>query len=231
MQNPFAGLTRFERGLWLSSLLVVSLSFFLCGAVDYLSLAASLIGCTCLIMYAKGRVFGHILGVAFAVIYAIRSYSFQYYGEMLTYLCMSLPIALASIYTWLKHPAANGEQEVSIVKLPASRILRISLLAVIVTAIFYFILGYFHTARLLVSTLSVTTSFFAAYLSMCRCSWYAVAYMANDIVLIVLWSLAASLDITCLPMVFCFIMFLFNDSYGFYNWRRMYERQNKRHEF
>ena len=55
----------------------------------------------------------------------------------------------------------------------------------------------------------------------------AAAYSANDVVLIVLWIMASMENISYLPMVFCFIMFLANDLYGFYNWRRMRNRQEK----
>ena len=80
-------------------------------------------------------------------------------------------------------------------------------------------------ARLLVSTLSVTTSFVAAYMAMLRSPYYAVGYAVNDVVLIVLWVMAAVGDIANLPMVFCFVMFLFNDVYGFINWQKMQRKQ------
>ena len=83
------------------------------------------------------------------------------------------------------------------------------LAAILVTALFYFILGYFQTANLVPSTLSVTTSFIAA----------------NDIVLIVLWILAARQNTSYLSVVVCFTAFLVNDIYGFINWCRMGERQ------
>lgn len=90
---------------------------------------------------------------------------------------------------------------------------------------FYFILGYFQTANLVPSTLSVTTSFIAVYLTYKRSPYYALGYAANDIVLIVLWILAARQDTSYLSVVVCFTAFLANDIYGFINWCRMGERQ------
>ena len=98
-------------------------------------------------------------------------------------------------------------------------------LALVVTIAFYFILKFLGTANLLFSTLSVTTSFTAAYLTMMRNPYYAVAYGANDIVLIVLWILATIENPIYFPMIFCFVMFLVNDVYGFINWQRMKKRQ------
>ena len=62
-------------------------------------------------------------------------------------------------------------------------------------------------------------------LTFLRSPYYALAYAANDIVLIVLWVAAAVNDISCLPMIFCFIMFLANDLYGFFNRKRMQKAQ------
>ncbi|MBO5270667.1 MAG: nicotinamide mononucleotide transporter, partial [Clostridia bacterium] len=82
-----------------------------------------------------------------------------------------------------------------------------------------------HTENLLISTISVTTSFFAASLVFLRSPYYALAYAANDVVLIVMWIMASVEDISYLPMILCFVMFLLNDLYGFVNWRRMEKRQ------
>jgi nicotinamide mononucleotide transporter PnuC len=98
-------------------------------------------------------------------------------------------------------------------------------LTVVVTVLFYFILAHFHTANLLPSTLSVTTSFIAVYLTFRRSPYFALAYAANDVILIILWTLAALEDITYLSVIICFVMFLFNDLYGYANWKRMEKRQ------
>lgn len=97
--------------------------------------------------------------------------------------------------------------------------------APIVTVVFYYILAYFSTANLIPSTLSVTTSFIAAYLTMKRSPFFALAYASNDAVLIVLWVLASLQDLRYVSVTVCFIVFLINDWYGFRNWRRMQRRQ------
>ena len=102
------------------------------------------------------------------------------------------------------------------------------LMAVVVTAGFYFILKALGNASLFVSTLSVTTSFIASYLTWRRSPWYALGYAANDVILIILWVQASMIDVNSLPMVICFIMFLANDLYGFYNWRKMEKQQKHR---
>lgn len=100
-KNPFIGLTKFEWCLWIISVVVVTGSFVLSGSSDILTIIASLIGVTALIFVAKGYVFGQILTVIFAVFYGIISFYFKYYGEMITYICMTSPIAVFSIITWV----------------------------------------------------------------------------------------------------------------------------------
>lgn len=223
MHNPFRDLTRGERCLWLCSVAVVALSFALSGG-DWLSGAASLIGVTALIFVAKGYVLGQVLTVVFSVFYGAISFLFQYYGEMITYLCMTTPIALMSVVSWLRHPYQDS-QEVAVQDVSRRQVVVMLVWSVLVTALFYFILRALNNANLAISTASITTSFLASYLTFLRSPYYALAYATNDVVLIILWVLAAMTDVTCLPMVLCFVMFLINDLYGFVNWQRMRRRQ------
>lgn len=224
----FKTLTKFEKGLWLTSLAVTLLSYLLSylfsGGGDLLNLIASLIGVTALIFVAKGLVLGQLLTVVFSVFYGIISVLFSYYGEMITYLFMTTPMAIVAAIEWIKNPYKDT-QEVKVHKVTKKQLAVMWLLAILVTVLFYFILKALNTANLFFSTVSITTSFVASYLTFLRSPYYAIGYSANDVVLIILWILASVENISYLPMVACFIMFLFNDLYGFYNWRRMQKRQ------
>lgn len=217
----------FERLLWCCSVMGIILCFALGAEKDALTLIGSLIGVTALIFLARGDVTGQILTVVFSVFYGIISYGFRYYGEMVTYLCMTGPIALISTVTWLRNPSGKGRREVKIARLTGRQATGIIVLTAAVTFCFYFVLEYFHTANLLFSTISIATSFAASALTVVRSPFYAAAYACNDIVLIVLWSMAVTESFSYLPMVMCFVIFLVNDIYGFVNWRRMGERQER----
>lgn len=218
-------LSGFELGLWLFSLIGVTLSSVFSPVFDPLSLTASIIGVTALIFVAKGDPLGQVLTVVFSVFYGIISWTFRYYGEMITYLGMSAPMAALAVISWIRNPYEQGKAEVRVNRLKPPEVLFLAVLTILVTALFYFILKFFGTANLLPSTLSVTTSFLASYLTFRRSPFYALAYAANDLVLIVLWILAALEDPSYLPMILCFAMFFLNDTYGFVNWQRMQKRQ------
>ena len=218
--------TKLEKVLWISSVLLIVLSFCIFDRENYLTLAASLIGVTSLIFNAKGNPIGQVLMVVFSLLYGIISFSFAYYGEMITYLGMTMPMAIVALIAWLKHPYEGNKAEVKVNQISKKETLFMWLLAILVTLCFYFILEFFHTANIVPSTLSVTTSFVAVYLTFRRSPYFAVAYAANDIVLIILWILASMEDIKYISVIVCFIAFLVNDLYGFLNWRRMEKRQS-----
>lgn len=193
-----------------------------------LTLAASLVGVTALIFVAKGDVLGQILTVVFAVLYSVISWDLRYYGEMITYMCMTAPMAVLAVITWLSHPFDKAKNQVQIARLTRRQAICMIVCTAAVTVLFYFILRFFNNASLLLSTVSVTTSFLASYLTFCRSPYYALAYAANDLVLIGLWIAATVKQLSYLPMVLCFVMFLCNDAYGFYNWVRMRKSQQEK---
>ena len=226
MKKMFTYFSRTERILWLSSVLFITLSFCLFDRASYLTLIASLIGVTSLIFSAKGNPIGQALMIAFSLLYGIISYTFAYYGEMITYLTMTMPMAVFALVAWLKNPYQGNKAEVKVNSIRAGEQVFMWSLTVAVTVGFYFILKHFHTANLIPSTLSVTTSFLAVYLTYRRCPTFALAYAANDLVLIVLWIWASLTDTRYISVVVCFIAFLFNDIYGYISWQRMKRKQS-----
>ncbi len=218
--------TKFELELWLSSVIIIVSTFFIFKDKDYLTLIASIIGATFLILNAKGNPLGQFLTIVFSILYGFISYKFSYYGEMITYLCMSMPMALFSLISWLKNPYKGNKAQVKVNSISKKEIIFMFILTFVVTVVFYFILKYFNTANLLPSTFSVTTSFLAVYLTFRRSPYFALAYAMNDLVLIVLWTMACISDISYLSVVICFIVFLVNDMYGFISWKKMEKKQS-----
>ncbi len=173
----------------------------------------------------KGKSDRPALTIIFSILYGIISYTFAYYGEMITYLGMTMPMAIFALISWLRNPYKGNRAQVKVNSLKAKEILLMLAAAALITLAFYFILKACGTANMIPSTISVTTSFIAVYLTFRRSPLYALGYAANDIVLIVLWILATIEDMTYLSVVICFAMFLINDIYGFVSWRKMRKKQ------
>ena len=214
-----------ERIIWGASVFMVLLSFVIFDRRNYATLLASLIGVTSLLYNAKGNPIGQAMTAIFSLFYGAISFSFHYYGEMITYLGMTMPMALLALVSWLRNPYKGNKAEVTVNRVRGKERVFMVLLTLLVTILFYFILKFFHTANLLPSTLSVATSFLAVYLTFRRDPYFALAYASNDVVLIVMWALASIEDPSYVAVLACFAAFLLNDIYGFINWRKMEKRQ------
>ena len=214
-----------ELLLWCSSVGLIVLSFCVFDRENFLTLAASLIGVTSILVNAKGNPLGQLLMIVFSLLYGIISFTFSYYGEMITYLGMTMPMSVFALVSWLRNPYNGKRVEVRVNSVKKGEIFLMFVATAGVTAGFYFILAYFDTANIVPSTISVTTSFVAVYLTFRRSPFFSLAYAANDVVLILLWSMASVVDKRYLSVVVCFIAFFANDVYGFISWQRMKKRQ------
>lgn len=219
MKKIFGELTKKDALLWIVSVIIVTVSNVIVRRFDVITFVSTLTGITALIFTAKGNVWGQVVMVLFCLLYAIISYRFKYYGEMMTYMFMSLPIAVFSIVTWVKNPYKKGNNVVKIRRMTWRECALMFGTGIFITVVFYFILKAFNTPNLEVSTFSVLTSYCAAYLSFRRISYYALAYAANDLVLIVLWILASIADFGYIPVVVCFALFFVYDMYGLICWK------------
>ena len=213
--------------LWVSSIFIIIFSYLLFDHTNYLYVLVSIIGVTSLIISAKGNPIGQILMVVFSILYGIISYTYSYYGEMITYLGMTLPMAIYSLICWIKNPYNGSLSEVKVNNINIKEWIIMFIFTLFVTIVFSYILFYFNTPNLFFSILSISTSFIAAYLTARRSPYFAVAYALNDIILIILWVLASLKNNNYLSVVMCFIVFLFNDMYGFFNWRTMKDKQKQ----
>jgi len=225
LRKLIAYFSGFELLLWSFSVSIIILTFCLFDRSNFFTLLASLLGVTSILLNAKGSPIGQALMIVFSIIYGYISYDLAYYGEMATYLGMTMPMAIIALISWLRHPYNGNKNEVEVNHLAKGEVIFMVLLSLLVTVIFYFILAAFNTANIIPSTLSVTTSFIAVYLTFRRSPYFSLAYAFNDLVLLVLWSLASLLDTKYISVLACFLAFLFNDLYAFISWRKMEKRQ------
>lgn len=221
MKTLFSNFTKADWAVFISSLTGIIISNILSQDFDVLILIATLFGTGALIFMAKGNFMAHILIIVFSILYGIISFRFNYISEMITYLGMTLPLAVISLITWVRHPAGpDTKNEVKIAKMTPLKWIIILILAAGATVGFHFIMVYFNTPNIVFSTISITTSFLAAALTILRSPLYAIFYMANDVVLIILWTLATIDNPVYFPMIINFAIFLGNDLYAYFCWKK-----------
>lgn len=224
-RNPFKGFSKKDWLVLILSLIVVTACNLVTPAVTWSTAAGVTVGAFALVLMARGDVWGQVLTAVFSVLYGITSWQFRYYGEVITYGFMTLPMAIMAVISWWRHPYRGNRAEVEIQRLSRGQKRNMILGSVLVTAVFGAVLWWLDTPHLFFSILSITTSFLAAFLTYYRSAWYAIAFAANDVILVILWVLASVKDISFTPMIGCFLVFLMNDVYAFVHWRRRALRQ------
>ena len=230
MKKFFKDWSIFELILLLGSplvILVVGIVF----KSDALTMIASIVGIMCALFLAKGLVLGQFLGIAIVILYSIVSYKNGFYGELLIYLVIMLPMYIWGIVEWLKHK--NGEtKSVEVNSIKWKEWLIVSLCSVALFVGGYFLLKALNTNELIVSTLSIVDNIFAVYLLARRSKYGFISYIINDLILIALWGIPVIQgNWLLLPMLINPIVNLINDTYGVINWTRMQKSQKEqKHE-
>ena len=52
--------------------------------------------------------------IIFSILYGIISFTFDYYGEMITYLGMTMPMSVFALISWLRNPYNGNRAEVRV---------------------------------------------------------------------------------------------------------------------
>lgn len=229
MKEFFKSWNLFEKLFLIISLFIVIGCFFLGTDKNILSLVTSVLGVITVIFGAKGLVWAPIINIIYNIVYILLSYSQGFYGEVIIYIFLMTPLNIAMIVSWFKNKSKKDENIVAVNKLSKKEYILLFVFTLFISVIFYLLLKALNTSALLISTISLIDSFIASYLLFRRCSNYALSYIVNDIILIVLWSFAIKNNgIAYLPIVLSFIVFLVNDIYGLISWKKREKEQNKK---
>lgn len=226
MKKIFKNWNWFEIIFLVVSLLTITTCFIFAKDKNILSFIASLLGIVSVIMVAKGLVVAPFFCIVSNILYAVLSLTQRFYGESIIYFCLMIPINIGTIITWLKHKNSKNSDVVQVNKLKKVEYLAVLGVALVSTVAFYFLLKAINTNELIVSTLSLIFSLVAAYLSFRRCKFYALAFLIDDVIQIVMWGLAINASgIAFLPTLICFALYLINDIYALFHW--IHEEKNQ----
>lgn len=137
------------------------------------------------------------------------------------YVFIMLPMYIVGIFSWIRHQ--NKEtNSVEVNKISMKEWGIVSVIFSITFVAIYFLLKAFNTNELIISTVSVLASLFACYLQIRRSRFSFSFYMINDIILMILWGIPVIKgSLILLPMLLDPAINFINDSYGFYNWRKL----------
>lgn len=162
MKKIFKNWSKFEIILLISSIVLIVFSEIISKS-EILTVCTSISGILCALLMAKGKVLSQVVGLVEIVLYTILSYKNEYYGEVIIYITVQLPLYIMGIISWIKN---KNEETETVNKNEIHKIEWILLFFVniVVFVALYYILKYFNTKQLIVSTISMITSLSATYL-------------------------------------------------------------------
>jgi len=212
--------TKFEKILSLGSIFVIILVGIIFKS-DLLTTSCSVVGVITAFLHAKGKNLGQVFGLIITFLYSIVSYKNRYYGEVLIYVVMMLPMYVLGIITWAKHKnTKTNSVEVNTIK--KKEWITILFLSIFIYIGIYYLLKQFNTNELLISTTSVLISLLAMYFQVRRSKHSFSFYLINDIILMMLWGIPVIKgNLLLFPMFINPIINFISDIYGLYNWKRM----------
>jgi len=220
MKNFMKDWTLLEKCLLFGSVVLVSVVGILFRS-DLLTTICSIVGITTALLLAKGKNLGQIFGLLIVALYSIVSFKNGFYGEVIIYLCIMLPMYIIGIISWIKHQNKDTNT-VEVNKIKIKEWIIVFIVSVIAFVGIYYLLKLFNTKELFISSLSVIDSLFAIYLGVRRSKYSFYFYVVNDLILIILWGLPViGGSLILLPMVFNPTINLINDIYGIYNWKKL----------
>jgi len=181
------------------------------------------------LLLAKGKYSCYIIGIISTFFYAYVSYTNSYYGEIIISMGCTLPLMIVGLVNWLKHQ--DNTNTVIIKEITKKELILVLISQVIMFGGYYYLLKYFNTNNLFVSTLSIVASLIATYLTARRSEYGFVGFIINDLILITLWGLPVITgNLSLIPVLLCPMLLLVNDIYGVYNWKRLKEKQGEKNE-
>ena len=189
MKKIFKNWNLYEILFTIISAIAIVVAFVFTAEKQWLTLIIAILGLVSAICTSKGMFYTPIINVIYVVFYVIVSINQQYYGEAIVYGVIIAPIQVFTIFSWIKNK--QKEQTVAINKIHTKEWIYITVVTTISIVGLYFILKVLDTSSLIVSTFSLVFCALANYLLLRRSSYYALAFVINDIFLVTLWLIAA----------------------------------------
>ena len=216
----FKDWTLFEK-IMLSLSLIIIVIIGIIFKSNLFTLFTALTAVTTTMLLAKGKKEAYIFYLICIILYIYVSFDNHYYGEVILYLFLILPMCISSLITWIRHPnKETNTVEVNSVSQKEKMIVYLSILPLSIGL--YFLLKVFNTSELIVSTFTFMCSLLANYFQIRRNKMSFYFFVIEDVSLLLLWLIPiVKGDLSLLPLTINSTFNLISDSYGVYNWKRL----------
>lgn len=202
----------------ISLVVMITLSIVFHSHIFYI--LSSTFGVVGVLFLTKVNVVGIFVGIVQIVFYSIISYLNGFYGEMVNNLCVTLPLYIANLITWLKNLySKNGQVKINS-SISWKEVVAAIGVVVILSVGMFSVLDYFNTTMVFVSTLSFTFNTLAIYFLARRSSLNFVFYIFNNIANFTMWGtlIITTHDLSMLITLINVVVYFLLNCYGLYNW-------------
>lgn len=215
--------TNFEKILLFGSMLTIVIVGIIFKS-DLLTLSCSLIWALTALLIAKGNNLCRLFGILADTLYSILSFKNQFYGEVLVHVIF-LVMDIIWVISWIHHKNIETNfVKINNIKRKEWTIAAFVFLFLLVWM--YYLLKFFNTNELIISTISVVLTLYALYFLVRRSKHSLVFYLFCDVTLILLWGIYVFQgNIELVPIFLNSIILFVNDSYGVYNRRKVEKLQ------
>lgn len=209
----------FEIGFIIIALIVASVCKFILDSswLAYVSMLSGLAGG---ILNMKGNKFSYIFAGVSALLYIFVSYQAQNYGEAILNLVYLAPLNVYSVIRWTfsgAKPSQGLKETFSISR--KTFIILFAAIAVFVP-LYMLVLRKLGSSYPLLNSMCTASCAAACYLGSRRSrqQWYF--YLANNLCMILLWSLSTSKDPSGYAILSQNALFMVSNIKGLYNWSK-----------
>ena len=202
----------------ISLVVMITLSIAFHSHIFYI--LSSTFGVVGVLFLTKVNVVGIFVGIVQIVFYSIISYLNGFYGEMVNNLCVTLPLYIANLITWLKNLySKNGQVKINS-SISWKEVVAAIGVVVILSVGMFFVLDYFNTTMVFVSTLSFTFNTLAIYFLARRSSLNFVFYIFNNIANFTMWGtlIITTHDLSMFITLINVVVYFLLNCYGLFNW-------------
>lgn len=224
VREYFKDWTLWEK-LWLGmfTLIIIGLSIY--WQDKLMGVICSLTGIWCVVLVAKGRISNYWVGIVNIILYAIISYGYKYYGEVMLNAFYFLPMQFVGAYIWIKNKKSGTKDNVIVKFLTNKQRVLWSIISILGIIGYGLVLKHLGGSLPFIDSMSTVLSIIAMILMAWRFMEQWILWIVVDVVTIILWFAVMVNGGNDISILLMWVAYLINAVYGMSNWIQMYKLQ------
>lgn len=214
--------------LFMSVSLLAIVIFSIIYKFNFLYIISSVLGIIGVFFLSKGNIVGVFVCIIQLFFYSIISYFNGFYGEVLTNVFIALPLYIINIVTWIKNiNSKSGEVKINS-KIKTREVLLSILIISLISIVIYFLLDYYNTSFVLLSTLTFLFNTLGVYFLVRRSGINFIFYLLSNVSSILMWifMLAQTNNLSIITTLINIAIYFVLNTYGIINWFKLEKKQN-----